>query len=414
MPQERTIGAVLTNFQAALEQNGDSLEEYIRKTYIDKWAGDALYHVMAIRTSFVNAMHNFLTGYGLFNLERVSLSPLTDPLAHDIEYSPSISYKGIPYMTTHSMIYSKFMACFHPRTKGVFVDSPNIRLELESPVGSQRGKYLIDFSQMDVEVRREHQVSLEQYYQETDKVSRILAEEQENAISFFEDMLQAATRTMVEKNEENLKALGVRLEVPEKPFPRYHKDEAVKKYGAAHYEQALGKELAASGKPSQIFWVTGLMRENYDLIYPYLRADGSRRPLSEFGSEQIYNYDICVQSLQADGTYGQAYEVLSGALREWLYEPIIQRLLDNKILRVRPEFEGDKLLNIEDLDGYGPFLIAVRTRDAQGKPLFPATFGGGIGIERCLYALLKGREIEKVDDVTFFGKNPDSHPVYVY
>ncbi len=112
MQKEHTIGAILANFQAALEQNGESLEEYIRRTYIDKWVGDTLFHVMAVRTTFVNAMHNFLTDYGLFNMERVALSPLTDPLAHDIEYSPSIPYKGIPYMTTHSMIYSKFMTCF--------------------------------------------------------------------------------------------------------------------------------------------------------------------------------------------------------------------------------------------------------------------------------------------------------------
>ena len=336
MQKEHTIGAILANFQAALEQNGESLEEYIRRTYIDKWVGDTLFHVMAVRTTFVNAMHNFLTDYGLFNMERVALSPLTDPLAHDIEYSPSIPYKGIPYMTTHSMIYSKFMTCFNPQIKGIFVDSPNIRLELESADGSQRGKYLIDFSQMDIEVRREKQINLEEYLKDTDKIEKILQEDKARALGFFEDMVVASMNAVADKNADSLNALDVRIEEPKKPFPVFRKDDAVGRHGAGNYERALGKELAGSGTPSQFFWVTGLLRENYDLIYPYLKADGTRRPLNEFNSDEIYNYDLCIQSLQADGVYGTAYEVLSGGLREWLYEAIVQRLLDNKIIRVRP------------------------------------------------------------------------------
>ncbi len=53
--------------------------------------------------------------------------------------------------------------------------------------------------------------------------------------------------------------------------------------------------------------------------------------------------------------------------------------------------------------GYYSWIIRVRPE-----------IDGGIGIKRSLFALLKGEKIEKADDVTFFGKNPDSHPVYVY
>ncbi len=159
---QQPIGQSLYNFQAALKESGETFEGYLRRQYIDKWMGDDLYHAMAIRTTMVNAMHNFLTDYGLFNMERVSLSPVTDPLAHDVEHSPSISYKGHEYMTTHSMIYSKFLACFNQKIKGVFVDSPNIRLEIESPTSAQRGKYLIDFSQMDIELRRNRDIQLDQ------------------------------------------------------------------------------------------------------------------------------------------------------------------------------------------------------------------------------------------------------------
>jgi aspartyl/asparaginyl-tRNA synthetase len=40
--------------------------------------------------------------------------------------------------------------------------------------------------------------------------------------------------------------------------------------------------------------------------------------------------------------------------------------------------------------------------------------GGGIGIERFLYAILRGGGIDKIDDVTCFGKNPDSYPIFLF
>ncbi|MBC8176535.1 MAG: hypothetical protein H8E19_03945, partial [Deltaproteobacteria bacterium] len=120
------IGQSLFGFQSALKEAGSSFEEYLDKYYYKKWTGDVLYAAMALRTTFVNAMSQFLADEGLFNLERVQMSPVTDPLAHDVEHTPNIQYKGQRYVMTHSMIYSKFLACQNPKIKGVFVDSPNI------------------------------------------------------------------------------------------------------------------------------------------------------------------------------------------------------------------------------------------------------------------------------------------------
>lgn len=404
------IGQSLYNFQSALMQSGESLESFVDETYLSKWRGDDLYHAMAIRTTMVNAMHGFLTKSGLFNMERVSMSPVTDPLAHDVEHTPSIGYKGHLYMTTHSMIYSKFLACMNPKVKGIFVDSPNIRLEMESPTGAQRGRYLIDFSQMDIEVRRNRGVQLDEYLNEPDKVKKIVAEDMEKALGFFEQLIIAAMTAVADNNEEDLEALGVALEVPSSPFPRFPKDQAVKKHGASAMERKLGRKAG-----SQFFWITGLMRENYDLIYPYVKPDGSKTPLTAFTSEMIYNYDLCAQARFRDkNAYGTAFEVLSGAIREWLYEPIVERLIDNKIIPVRPRIEDGNIENIDQLGGYGPFLLAASRKDKNGRSLFPDTFGGGVGIERLLFALCKGPRIGKVDDVTLFGKNPDSHPLYLF
>jgi hypothetical protein len=78
------------------------------------------------------------------------------------------------------------------------------------------------------------------------------------------------------------------------------------------------------------------LRENYDLVYPYLLPEGKKISSGSIQSDMIYNYDLCASSLSVDKKQGQAFEGLSGAIREWLYEPIVERLLDNKIISVRP------------------------------------------------------------------------------
>ena len=402
------IGQSLFNFQAALKESGSSSEEYLDKYYYNKWMSDTLYAAMAMRTTFVNAMHQFLVDEGLFNLERIQMSPVTDPLAHDVEHTPNLHYKGQLYVLTHSMIYSKFLACHNPKIKGIFVDSPNVRLEIESPDREQRGKYLIDFSQMDIEVRRNRGLDLETYLKEPKKVKEILAEDMEKGMDLFERLIIHSMTQIAEKNEDELKTLGVAIEVPQQPFPRFQCDASKKKYDRG-YEVKVGEETK-----SPFFWVTGLLRENYDLVYPYLRPEG-KVSLAEVHSDMIYNYDVCAKSIIRDtGKQTPALEILSGAVREWVYEAIVERLLDNGIIRTRPViFEGN-IKNIDEFGGYGPFLMMAARKDAQGQPTFPETLGGGIGVERTLYAISRGPVLEKIDDITCFGKNPDSHQIYMF
>ena len=61
----------------------------------------------------------------------------------------------------------------------------------------------------------------------------------------------------------------------------------------------------------------------------------------------------------------------------------------------------------------GPFLMAVAHGDENGRPILPEALGGGVGVERTLLALTQGKYAKKVDDRTFFGKNLDSHPMFV-
>ena len=172
------VGQRLERYQQRLKSKGTSLKREVDERYLSKWRSEALYHVSCVRTALVGGMMDYLIEQGLLNLERVSVSLVTDPLAHNtVEHLPEIPYGGADYVTTHSMIYAKFMACHNPHLKGIFVDSPNIRLEPADPQGRQRGRYLIDFSQLDVEVRRNRDIELEAYLDRPREVAAILQED---------------------------------------------------------------------------------------------------------------------------------------------------------------------------------------------------------------------------------------------
>ncbi|HTL99241.1 MAG TPA: hypothetical protein VL181_10605 [Holophagaceae bacterium] len=400
------VGRRLLRHQDQLGRRGLSLREEIETRYLKKWEGETLFHALSVRSALVSGMQDYLLRQGLLNLERVQMSLVTDPLAHGVEHLPRIAYRDSAYVATHSMIYAKFMACHNPHLKGVFVDSPNLRLEL--PSERQRGKYLLDFSQLDVELRRERGVPLGDYLDRPEEVEAVLKEDLAKALAFFEGMARAGFERVRDWAAPSLHALGVRLDMPEGPFPVFHLDEApVPKEEA---EAWFGRQTE-----SQAFFIVGLMRENYDLIYPYLRKDGSRRAMGDFSSRQIYNYDLVVKGRLADGTELPAFEVLSGALREWLPEAIVARLLDNGVIPEAPRFDArGEITNLEALGGYGPFLHLACRRDAGGRGTFPDTFGAGIGIERLLWALLRGPRIRHIEDDTFFGKNPDSAELFLF
>lgn len=394
------IGGSLERLQRSLAERGSSFSDHVAESFVRKWTGGDLAHALKIRTALVLGLQEFLVSRGILNIDRVSLSPVTDPLCHSVEHVPEILFQGTSYRTTHSMIYSKMLACINPSISGVYIDSPNIRLEM--PSAAARHKYLIDFSQMDIELKRSRPVSEDDYFDHPEQTGALLERERDAALDFFEDLIIHSVKKVLALAADDLSALGVTLAVPQKPFPRFYKDEE-EDHDSPQLEEKLGKRAGV-----QFFWVLGLLRENYDLVYPYLRRDGSRPDKKSIESRRVFNYDLCAAPLYPDGSLGKAYEVLSGGLREWVYEAIVARLLDNGILRAAPRFDAEgNLINIGELEGYGPFLAVAHMRDAAGRGLFPQVFGGGLGIERTLFALLHGPKIEDIDQLTCFGKNPD-------
>ena len=269
---------------------------------------------------------------------------------------------------------------------------------------------MIDFSQIDLELKRNRGLTLDDYFNKQSLVLETLKEDMKKIQNFFERMVVFAMEEINKKNQDEMKQLGIVIEVPKLPFPIFMKDKSVEKYNAKDFEEKIGEETK-----SQFFWVNGLLRENYDLVYPYLNKDGKKVPFATVPSEQIHNYDMLAKSIDAKtGRHTPAREILSGAIREWLYEPIVERIIDNKVLNQRPVIKGGNIENINELGGYGPFLMFANMKDPNGKPLFPDTMGGGIGVERTLFSILRGEKIKTIDQVTYFGKNPDSYPLYLY
>ncbi|HWQ09004.1 MAG TPA: hypothetical protein VN436_07850, partial [Holophaga sp.] len=244
------VGQRLERYQQRLKSKGTSLKREVDERYLSKWRSEALYHVSCVRTALVGGMMDYLIEQGLLNLERVSVSLVTDPLAHTVEHLPEIPYGGADYVTTHSMIYAKFMACHNPRLKGIFVDSPNIRLEPADPQGRQRGRYLIDFSQLDVEVRRNRDIQLETYLDRPSEVTAILQEDLARALKLFESMTRAGFTKVQRLAQDSLDALDVRLDLPDKPFPVFYQTEAEAQFGTEDLERKMGEAT-----DSQCFFV---------------------------------------------------------------------------------------------------------------------------------------------------------------
>jgi len=178
-----TIGEALAQLQHTIRAQGLSFSEFLNDTYVNKWKSETLAHALKVRTALVLGLQEFLVQREVFNIDRVSLSPVTDPLCHDVEHVPVILYQDTPYRTTHSMIYSKMLACMNPFVKGIYIDSPNIRLEM--PSGAQRHKYLIDFSQMDIEIKRKQQLTEDDYYDRPEISAKVLHEELDRVLDFL-------------------------------------------------------------------------------------------------------------------------------------------------------------------------------------------------------------------------------------
>jgi len=77
---------------------------------------------------------------------------------------------------------------------------------------------------MDIEVRRNRGIDLETYLHKPDQVEEILGEDMATAKDLFERVLIFSMARVMEKNKDELKALGVAIEILKQPFPTFAYD----------------------------------------------------------------------------------------------------------------------------------------------------------------------------------------------
>ena len=264
---------------------------------IDHVKKSEIKEILKIQSTALKAMHDFMWAKGITQLMPVMLSPVTDPLAHPIHDS-SIDYDGQKLELTKSMILHKQVSMCRGDLKGIYIVSPNIRLETSEH--KESGRHLIEFSQLDIELKDS---SGEEFRK------------------FMEELIVHVFGFVKKECSEELKKLGREIKIPKIPFKVYDSRELEKKYGK-DFEKIVSK------KEKEPFWVLDLYREfydkedlitkkhlNYDLVYP----EGFGEALS--GAEREFEYDVIVRKMKERKMDLDSYEPYLKIAKQGVLKP---------------------------------------------------------------------------------------------
>lgn len=264
---------------------------------LDLWRSEALRRALRIQSVVLDICREFLRRRGFVEILPVIISPITDPLT-DHRVRGEVECYGFKYQITKSMIFHKQIALFaHPR---IFCFSPNVRIE--SVERRHSGKHLIEFVQLDLEIR---------------EASR------SEVMSLGEDLYRAVIIAVKEKCQEDLEFFGRKLSVPESPFPQISYREAEAKFGP-DFEERL------SWSQKGPFWIIDFPiegREFYDredearpgtlidmdLVYP----EGFGEALS--GGEREYQLERICYRIQQKGIQLEAFSPYLEVAKRGLY-----------------------------------------------------------------------------------------------
>ncbi len=230
--------------------------------------------LLKIQTEMLKAIHDFLYERGLMQVMPVIISPITDSLNHSV-FDASIQYYGQEFQLTKSMILHKQITLASIEVPGIYIMSPNVRLETREKKNS--GRHLFEFTQVDIELRGA-----------TGEDFRDLLEE---LIIFVFEHINARCGTELDHYSGPLR-------VPKRPFKIYSSHSLRAQHGE-DFEQILSEQS------EDLFWITDFSREfydkedpkrpghyiNYDLFYPL----GFNEALS--GGERDYQYDILLRKI---------------------------------------------------------------------------------------------------------------------
>jgi len=246
---------------------------------------DGITPILRIQNEVLKAIYDFMYKEGLTQLMPIILSPLTDPLSHPV-CEAQINYLGQKLHLTRSMIFHKQIAIARLEVKGIFIMSPNVRLEMGNLERSN--KHLLEFTQLDIELKGGSALEFR---------------------SFIERLIIYIFSRVKEFCNEELEKLGIEIRIPQKPFNEYWSWDLTKEYGDNYCTEVSFQE-------KDPFWITDFEREfydredpirngkyfNYDLFYP----EGFGEALS--GGERDYKYDILIRKIKERGQDPKQFE----------------------------------------------------------------------------------------------------------
>jgi asparaginyl-tRNA synthetase len=232
--------------------------------------------ILKVQSAAMKAVQDYLWEKGILLSSPVILSTITDPLNHPVEDS-SLKYRGQKLELTKSMILHKQLAVSKLDAKGIYIVSPNVRLEGDQEAGS--GRHLLEFSQVDIELK--------------DASS-------EDFRKLIEGLYTYVIKYVKDSCAPELARLGRDLKVPGE-YKVFKSHELKEKYGD-DYESVVSK------MESSPFWILSHCREFYDK--------------QDVESGEHINYDL---------VYPEGYgEALSGGEREHEYERILEKMRERK------------------------------------------------------------------------------------
>ncbi|MFW6123761.1 MAG: asparagine synthetase A [Acidobacteriota bacterium] len=248
--------------------------------YLSLLRSEKLKRAVRIQSEIIHLSRKFLKQKGFVEILPVIISPITDPLT-DYRVRGEIECYGFKYQITKSMIFHKQISLLSvPR---IFSFSPNVRIESASRQKS--GKHLIEFVQLDIEMKEAGR---------------------EVIMKLGEELLVYVLKNIKTICRKDLEFFCRDLKIPKQPFDKVSYQAAVRRHGA-DYETTLSK------KAEEPIWILDFPiedREFYDREYP-------EKPRILVDMDLIYPQG-----------YGEA---LSGGEREYQYEKIKRRIKQKKI-----------------------------------------------------------------------------------
>jgi asparaginyl-tRNA synthetase len=255
--------------------------------------------LLIIQSSILQSMRDFMISEGFLEILPVIISPITDPLNHDI-FDASIDYYGYSYSITKSMILQKQVSTLV--TNKIFSMSPNLRLELENRYEDKR--HLIEFVQMDMEIANA---------------------KREEVMEVMERLLIRVISEITVKHTKLIEKYHPELIIPKRKFTKIRVQDAIDEYGE-DYEKIL------SEKAEEPFWLIDIPlmdREFYDkqdpnnqdylldfdLIYPF----GYGEAIS--GGEREHEYEQIVKRMDLKGNSKNIFSEYLNISKEGLLKP---------------------------------------------------------------------------------------------